>query len=120
MNFWENSNYAHLYSAMKKAREEIGSSILNNKLILFEAIPLNFSLDKAPDHFHVKNSNVTEDLHRKGPNQGDQKANRCQIGRTNKWKIMANKVLDPNYSQLKDLIRALDKIEELNEHDEQV
>ena len=70
---------------------------------------MNFCLDKAPDHFHVK--------HR---HKDDHKAHRCQIGRTNKWKIMANKVLDPNYSQLKDLIRALDKIEELNEHDEQV
>jgi len=49
---------------MKKAREEIGVSIQNNKLILFEAVPLNFGMQKELDH-------------RDENRESDEKDNRC-------------------------------------------
>ena len=66
--FWEHKNFKHVYGAMKKAREEIAVAITNRKLILFEAIPLNFSL--------AQNWEVG-DLHADG--------DRCRLGFTNKW-----------------------------------
>ena len=68
VRFWEDDNFNHVYEAMKKAREEIGVAITNRKLILFEAIPLNFSL--------AKHQEADDD---------DTDCNRCKLGQTNKW-----------------------------------
>ena len=81
---------------MKLSTDEIGASIAKRQMIFFETIPMDFGKLQAADEDQV-----------------------CSDKETSLWNILSDPILDPRRN-LKDLIMALDKIEEITEYEKEV
>ena len=87
---------------MKKSRDEIADSIEKRKLIFFESVPLNFNEFTTEEELNEMDSPSETHSQRKSL-----------------WSVISDQILDPQ-KKMEELLRALEKIFELNEYEKSV